>query len=272
MRKIVQKAHIPDSSTQTCEKCHRTCLTCSGSTYQDCLSCNYSFYSSGVCGSLTCQNGEFEYFDDIDKTAICEPCPSSCSECTSATNCTACNEGYHLNASSLCFSCGELHKGFTEGSDGTCTEICGDGYNYGFHDCDDGNKRSGDGCSSSCTIESGYLCTSTNGSKDVCTEILNPSAELTVLTNNQLQVVFTESVVITADYEDFIKSISLSLIGGKCAIEWTVSNQIQKSVSFKTISISTTIQCSVKGNSEKFQLTFSDPTLIQDISGNSFTN
>lgn len=31
-----------------------------------------------------------------------------------------------------------------------CVEICGDGYNYGSYQCDDGNIISGDGCSSKC--------------------------------------------------------------------------------------------------------------------------
>ena len=28
----------------------------------------------------------------------------------------------------------------------TCTELCGDGINYGEHECDDGNNIDGDGC------------------------------------------------------------------------------------------------------------------------------
>jgi cysteine-rich repeat protein len=37
----------------------------------------------------------------------------------------------------------------------TCHETCGDKYHY-FQACDDGNTLSGDGCSSSCTIEDGF--------------------------------------------------------------------------------------------------------------------
>ena len=33
---------------------------------------------------------------------------------------------------------------------GVCTEICGDGLNFGNFECDDGNNRNGDGCSSRC--------------------------------------------------------------------------------------------------------------------------
>ena len=40
-----------------------------------------------------------------------------------------------------------------------CYERCGDGLNVnGTHACDDGNTKSGDGCSSTCQIEKGYQC------------------------------------------------------------------------------------------------------------------
>lgn len=40
----------------------------------------------------------------------------------------------------------------------TCTEICGKGKNLGTYECDDGNLIDGDGCSATCTIETGYTC------------------------------------------------------------------------------------------------------------------
>lgn len=39
-----------------------------------------------------------------------------------------------------------------------CKEVCGDGINYGFYQCDDGNVISGDGCSSKCMLEPGWVC------------------------------------------------------------------------------------------------------------------
>ena len=41
---------------------------------------------------------------------------------------------------------------------GICTEICGDGLDFGTYECDDGNNRNGDGCSSKCKIEKDYGC------------------------------------------------------------------------------------------------------------------
>ena len=41
----------------------------------------------------------------------------------------------------------------------TCPQVlCGDGIIAGTEKCDDGNATSGDGCSSTCTIERGYVC------------------------------------------------------------------------------------------------------------------
>ena len=53
----------------------------------------------------------------------------------------------------------------------TCTEICGDGIDLLFYACDDGNNVNGDGCSSTCTIETGYQCIGgDNNHPDVCNE------------------------------------------------------------------------------------------------------
>jgi cysteine-rich repeat protein len=54
----------------------------------------------------------------------------------------------------------------------SCYETCGDGLHAGGLDCDDGNTSSGDGCSSTCTVEVGYNCTGgTITTPDTCVEI-----------------------------------------------------------------------------------------------------
>lgn len=50
-------------------------------------------------------------------------------------------------------------------STGTVTTVCGDGVITGAETCDDANTASGDGCSSSCQIESGYTC---SGTPSIC--------------------------------------------------------------------------------------------------------
>lgn len=51
-----------------------------------------------------------------------------------------------------------------------CTELCGDGYHTtSKFQCDDGNIRNGDGCSSTCTVEAGFTCDGgTPNTRDVC--------------------------------------------------------------------------------------------------------
>lgn len=43
---------------------------------------------------------------------------------------------------------------------------CGDGQIEGAESCDDDNKEDGDGCTSTCVVELGFLCT---GEPSVCT-------------------------------------------------------------------------------------------------------
>ncbi|MBL7715641.1 MAG: DUF4215 domain-containing protein [Bdellovibrionales bacterium] len=44
---------------------------------------------------------------------------------------------------------------------GSNSPVCGNGAIASPETCDDGNAVSGDGCSSSCTVEGGYACSST---------------------------------------------------------------------------------------------------------------
>lgn len=46
--------------------------------------------------------------------------------------------------------------------------VCGDGQTEGAEECDDQDTASGDGCSSTCTIESGFNC---DGEPSVCTPV-----------------------------------------------------------------------------------------------------
>ena len=53
-----------------------------------------------------------------------------------------------------------------------CYEICGDGKDFGYYECDDGNLVNGDGCDDTCTIEPGFECyDGTSINKDTCYEI-----------------------------------------------------------------------------------------------------
>lgn len=68
------------------------------------------------------------------------------------TNCNTCTANY-----SVCSVC---DNGYSLISAATaCSIICGDGELYQTsEECDDGNNDNGDGCSSTCNVETGFSC------------------------------------------------------------------------------------------------------------------
>jgi len=74
-------------------------------------------------------------------------------------------------------------------------EICGDGLNLGFVECDDGNTNDKDGCSSTCKIESGYNCTNQKEGPDICRDIIRPHGSTIVRRGNQVVIRFSEPVL-----------------------------------------------------------------------------
>ena len=137
-----------------------------------CQACLVGFVLNGA--RCTCPAGH--YFD-LDSVS-CLPCHYSCSYCSgpSSTSCTWCDrstssrylsnrnsclcvEGYSevnetcILSNSLCTEPGYAIDPVTS----ACKEICGDGNRINYA-CDDGNAEDGDGCSSQCTIEEGYVC------------------------------------------------------------------------------------------------------------------
>jgi fibro-slime domain-containing protein len=68
----------------------------------------------------------------------------------------------------------------TSGITGACSQVCGDGNIDTGEDCDDGNGVSGDGCSSACRAETGFICTpQTNPDTQPCPS--NPALQCLVL-------------------------------------------------------------------------------------------
>jgi proprotein convertase subtilisin/kexin type 5 len=130
-----------------CALCDPSCGTCEGPAYNQCQTCTDVTYtlSNGTCSKGICDPATY-----LDITSnSCKKCSPFCSNCTDDKSCTACQSGFNLAA-------------------GYCTEICGDGKRFVLA-CDDGNTINGDGCSSTCTIESGYNCRGgTSTSKDTC--------------------------------------------------------------------------------------------------------
>lgn len=90
-----------------------------------------------------------------------------------------------------------------------CTEICGDGilFNLG---CDDGNLINGDGCSSTCTVESGWACPGgSSTARSVCTTPSNYTATLTYSVKNSTRNSIWWTFLITP-YDSNIELIDFS--------------------------------------------------------------
>ena len=120
------------------------------------------------------------YIYNIDCHPNCKRCkeagPNNCLECkppllpdptTSTLSCIPCSQLLGLE--------------FKPNPDEGCQEICGDGLNLGFtYECDDGNRKNGDGCSETCVVEEGYSCEiNTEVNKpDKCRDIVPPKIDI----------------------------------------------------------------------------------------------
>jgi cysteine-rich repeat protein len=86
------------------------------------------------------------------------------------------------------------------GCSATCSviPICGDGVTSGAEGCDDGNTTNGDGCSSACAVEPGYVCPP--ASPSVCTSVINCPApkQLLVFTATGLPLGILDNTTITS--------------------------------------------------------------------------
>lgn len=115
-----------------------TCTRCPFATGKCISDCNYGEYVNGT-------------------TTGCTPCYASCRTCWGA---------YYAN----CYSCIKTPGTWTFDYINKCSSKCGDGIRDDEEKCEDGNTANGDGCSSTCLVESGYSCSGGyfNG-KDTCT-------------------------------------------------------------------------------------------------------
>ena len=108
------------------------------------------------------------------------------------------------NEQGICPTCESTPGTYT--MNGSCVTKCGDGILTVDEDCDDGNPNDGDGCSSSCKVENGFIC-----SNGVCRK--KPLPEITVsymntTTTNVVNIFADTSIInfctrITAKIDSF---------------------------------------------------------------------
>ena len=95
----------------------------------------------------------------------------------------------------MCIPCEDITGYYTTQNSLTkaneCTEICGDGLNLGEYQCDDGNLKDGDGCSSKCTYEEGFECHGGNTTHpDTCKDIVSPITVAGIMDTKKLTFTF----------------------------------------------------------------------------------
>ena len=154
------------------------------------LLCPYSQYVDSVKGCVNCS----ELFANSLKCNISQA--ELCHRSTLLQNgvCVACSTvtGYHLDQT------------------GDCNEICGDGLLIKYQ-CDDGNRRNGDGCSSNCIIEKGWTCTnSSQGSVCNLTASLDISLKKVFKYSrmNKILMILILSVNLYVDNSNFLLTIN----------------------------------------------------------------
>ncbi len=170
-----------DGNTKAADGCSAACTIESGWM---CPTVNAPCAKIAYCGDglvnvagETCDDGNTTPGDGC--TGICklEPffkCPTPGKACVTTIVCgdllvtgdEACDDGNTKGTDGCSADCKQVEPMYTcpttGGTGGACTPVtvpkCGDG-SLGFGEyCDDGNIVGGDGCSTTCTIETGYTC------------------------------------------------------------------------------------------------------------------
>jgi len=112
------------------------------------------------------------FFSEVDGATICRACPvgnttaspgaKNASECVEPNPCVrqVCDIRATCTQVPGSFTCTCLPGYAGDGS--ACFPICGDGLKQEEEACDDGNTDLGDGCSSLCTIEQGFVCSTSS--------------------------------------------------------------------------------------------------------------
>lgn len=160
---------------------------------------------------------------------------------------------------------------------GRCTEICGDGLNFGTYECDDGNTRSGDGCSSRCKIEKSYGCGGGSPkSADRCEEVRGPSFDIQKImgSNRYIYLQFDKSV--KAWQRNFTKEELYIVINGVSTkngapLSFDVSSVVTESLQSKGRLI-VEFRPYFSIDKATIQVGFKNQSAITDLQGISITN
>ena len=126
--------------------------TCSSLGYTQCNPPGWS-RSDGCGGTLDCRSCQTGF--NCDASGECYP--TSCTPVSNPCGTRVC--GTATNGTCGQANCGSCRTGLScNNATGQCVSLCGNGIIDTGEVCDDGNANSGDGCSSTCAVESGWNC------------------------------------------------------------------------------------------------------------------
>ena len=97
--------------------------------------------------------------------------------------------------------------------------------NMGVLQCDDGNKRKGDGCNELCEIEEGYKCQGgSKDSPDTCVINVGPRFEIKKITKNNRQIHLKFNMRVQTKMKKFEQSDLVFVIkGSKVNVDFLAS-------------------------------------------------
>ena len=150
----VNNEECDDGNQSNADSCLNTC---------DNATCGDEFVQEGVEG---CDDGNRDDGDGCSSQCEIEIEYELCGLCGTVTcpSGQVCYE-YADTRTTACANPGIVATGWVECSSGAPTAICGDGLIRGAEECDDGDLNNGDGCSGSCEVETGWVC---SGEPSVC--------------------------------------------------------------------------------------------------------
>lgn len=213
----------------------------------------------------------------------CLNCHESCSTCKgpNRTDCLECSTNYTALpaplGSIICKTCEEINVGYYTALNGTCQgkflihtiEICGDDINLKMRECDDGNEKDGDGCSSDCRVEEGFVCQSYEGRADVCTDVRAPSAILSIKKENTLAIRFNKTVKAGMNSTLLAQSISVLIKGTErnCDLHWEFQDIFPAGHEFEKLIIRAYPKCHLQGSPQTYIIAFNNVSAITSASG-----
>ena len=136
------------------------CITCSGPTASDCLSCISGFFLQNIPGPSNCESTCPDGFYSDTATKTCLPCGSDCIKCSgpSSNECLSCPSGTYLliaNGAGTCTNqCPTTHftsldEGICQSCDSTC-KSCNGGTTKHCLSCDLPKYLLGNQCFNQC--------------------------------------------------------------------------------------------------------------------------